>query len=88
MNYLGTVYKMAPEDPMLQYKGQMLCEHFWNDFFGKYVPMTLFMPPGAEREEKMKVVVVEFHKFMANLAKLLPADKKFIYGDVTSVYDF
>ena len=35
MNYLGTVYKLAPEDPMHQYKGQAICEHFWNDFFGK-----------------------------------------------------
>ena len=58
MNYIGTVYKLAPEDPMKQYKGQMLCEHFWNDFFGKYIPSALFTEPGAERDEKMKEVIV------------------------------
>ena len=87
-NYLGAVYKLAPEDPLAQYKGQVICEHMWNDFFGKYVPSTLFMPPGAERDEKLKVLMTEFQKFCVNLAKLLPEDKKFISGDTTTVYDF
>ena len=46
------------------------------------------MEAGAEREEKMKVLVVQFHAFMANLEKMLPADKKFICCDTTCVYDF
>ena len=35
MNYLGDVHKLAPADPMEKYQGQAICEHFWNDFFGK-----------------------------------------------------
>jgi hypothetical protein len=46
------------------------------------------MEAGAEKDEKMKTMVVEFHKFMAILAKLLPADKKFIHCDSTCIYDF
>ena len=88
MNYIGTVHNLAPEDPMLRYRGQAICEYVLNDFHGNFAGKAIFLPPGEERDEKIKKLVGEFHKMMENLGKLLPADKKFICSDNTCIYDF
>jgi len=39
MNYLGATYKLMPEDPMLNYKGEKASHFFMMDYLmGKVVP--------------------------------------------------
>lgn len=90
MNYLGAVYKLKPDDPSLVYKGEVACEHLWNDFFSRCIQFTkpIWLPPGDERDTAMtNLIQVEFPKLMANLAKCLTPGQKFLCGEEVTIYD-
>ncbi len=83
--FIGKKYKLVPEDPVANYKGQVAESLFWDDYFNKIVHKAFWA--SENRAQLMEELTTKHTPEYFRKLETCLGDSKFLCGDEVTIYD-